>query len=312
MNLLLSLPDFAHLVGLHAAHVPVPLNQGYNSDVWIIPEISVVLKHLGGKKHLELTNPQATELGMQMDCYRQLLLERGVRVPQTLRWLVVPDAESDSADLITVEPYTGPDAETLIRDLDGITEQVVTLGILTAIEPFLGQGLFVQNVGLDPKTSNFTLGSDEGLCYVDFIPPRYQKDDGVYLVEYPNITEPKQLEFWQWKYFTSQGILTIALYQLGRVRPDLFQSIKQNAIAFLRERDYNQETGYLELLEFVNTESVQRITNPMQLRLVMCELASRRHISPSVVEQFFQLTHFEGELPKQELKDAQRILMDCV
>ncbi len=289
------------------------LEGGYNSDVLLLSHSrQVIIKVIGNKKGLDLTTKEAVKLGQRISRYRSLLSGEGVKVPGFLEWAVTQDSETGRVYLFVIEPFSGHDPRRLLLSGDYPNCMHVTGKLLEAAEPLLcrKEESFLP-VGLDPKTANFVIPSESEACvYVDFMPPRYRLEDGTYLVEYPQIREPKQVDLWKWKYFTLEGLITIALYQLGRLCARLFQEIKKKARTWLLERRLLKVLGYLDFLESVTPGRLQDVTNPYHLRLLMCELASRpgANVPDTVVEDFFLKTHFEGELSRAVLFWSQRQL----
>jgi hypothetical protein len=273
---------------------------GYNSDVFLVSHSrQIVVKVVGGKKGINLDPYSAAQLGQQVSHYRHLLKDVGVPVPGFLEWAVSEDSASNHTYLFLVEPFSGPNPVSVLQNGDGQKKLWVVNGILEALRPLLSSSQQLE-VGIDPKTNNFVLGS--GVTYVDFMPPRFRMPDGAYLVEYPNLTQASQLEVWRWKYFTPEGIAHVALNQLGRVVPESFQEVKGVILKWLRAHRCTYVHDRLETLLHSNvTVRIEESDNLYELRLLACELASRSNAaSQGAVEDFFIGTHYEGE-PSAEM-----------
>jgi hypothetical protein len=129
-------------------------------------------------------------------------------------------------------------------------------------------------------------------------------------LEYPALRNPGHDWLWKWRHFTMEGVVAVALNQLGRLRPDLFQPLKDVAKLWLFEHRYHIPADYLANLSHITPDSIWACDNHFELRLYMCELSSRPHlaVSPEAVEEFFLRTHYEGELPHADMEWSKQTL----
>lgn len=127
---------------------------------------------------------------------------------------------------IQISPYVGEDLEKIFKS--GKAKIQLIEGILTGIEGVLMQEDPV--VGIDARVSNFCLGVDGVVYYVDTFPAlvKYQSN---YLVHYPNPIDPKILNQEYYRKFTKRGILRRLRFSIleqdsGFYEKDLLASIK--------------------------------------------------------------------------------------
>lgn len=286
-----------------AGFITEPLEGGYNSEVYRLRDggDGLVVKFVGGKKQMSLQLEDAQLLGERAVRYRQLLKEIGVVVPDYLEWLLGYDSHN-LLRLVLVEPYRGVSAKEFLKA--GTERECVEVlhCILHAMEPLLLSESGLTRVGIDSKPENFVV-CDGVYTFVDVMPPRFV-DKGKYLVEYPEPKTEQGCMLGKWKHFTIEGILTVLLTQLARIRPKLYPLFKSAISDWCRGRIALE----LPSADGVSRQYYQSLTNPYTMRLFACDLGSRDGISPSLIEDFFQLTHFEDVLLETDIFSAQQVL----
>jgi hypothetical protein len=155
-------------------------------------------------------------------------------------------------------------------------------------------------VGIDPKPENFVF-SDGHVEYVDFMPPRFRQGQRA-LVEYPEPTTNQGYELGLWKHFTPEGILTILLTQLTRIRPEYFPLFLEEIENWLgsngswvAEVRHSLRTWILPSHDRdVAASAIERAANPYQLRLVACQMAFPGGcLNDGGLEQLFRMSHYE-------------------
>jgi hypothetical protein len=289
---------------------------GYNSDVILVSHSQgIIVKVIGSKKGIILTLDSAAILGQQIAKYRLLLQRAKVTVPKFLDWAITEEEHEGvhRVFLFIAEPYCGVSAEQFCKQSRAHVCEETTVKILRVIAPlFYGLNGNYLPVGFDSKTGNFVIDEQDVCTYIDFMPPRFRTEQGVYLVEFPQLKNEQDIALWKWRYFTPQGILLTALYQLGRIRPACFQEIKKSAITWLRAHGLAELVEFFGFLDRIDRQTISETRNPYELRLLMCEVASRRQAPPSVVESFFLQTHAEGELSPELLQAARAQLINLI
>ena len=128
--------------------------------------------------------------------FRNRLRELGVLLAEPYK------LEEKDGKAVQTSPYVGLDLSKAFERSAAGTE--VLEGIFATI-----RGVLVQEgreVGIDARLSNFCLGPDGRVYYVDTFPPlvRY---DGEYLVHFPNPTDPVMVEQELQRKFDALGIL---------------------------------------------------------------------------------------------------------
>lgn len=103
---------------------------------------------------------------------------------------------------IQVSPYVGLDLEKIFQKGEATT--VILHKLISSIKGVLSQ--HEPEVGIDARLSNFCLGPDESLYYVDTFPPLV-KYEGEYIVHFPNPTDLKVLSQEFYRKFHPLGIL---------------------------------------------------------------------------------------------------------
>jgi hypothetical protein len=110
--------------------------------------------------------------------------------------------EEREGKAIQSSPYVGRDLDEFFRN--GDARPSIIGKIISAIHGVLTQT--TREVGIDARLSNFCLGPDERVYYVDTFPPlvKYQ---GEFIVHFPNPTDPKIVEQELKRKFDPLGIL---------------------------------------------------------------------------------------------------------
>ncbi len=280
----------------------------YNSEVSIISrENQKIVKVFNGRPGVPLTLSSAALIGKKITKYRNKLLEVGVSVSPSFDWFIVIDDKTDLPVIVMIEPYCGPNIASLIRKADTSFCLELAGGLLETISPIIQRSLVGPlDVGIDAQPNNFTL-ADGKYTFVDFTPPRYF-DDGAYLIEDPQPKSTLGYNLGHWRYFTAEGILSVLLTQLARIRPRMFGQFKSLLVDWLENNSYEGlASSFRE--PSVNLDNLYSIVNPVQLRLIMCDLISRNGASVEEVGDFFKLTHFEDELSALTVEVAHEKIM---
>lgn len=152
--------------------------------------------------------------------FREKLLDLGVPLAEPYLCF-----EKDGYS-IQESPYVGPDLEQIFKRgnakndlLDGLIRSIH--GVLFQDEP---------TVGIDARLSNFCLGSNGVIYYVDTFPPLV-KYGSEFLVHFPNPTDPDILSQELKRKFDPMGILrrlrfSILEQDVGFTEEDILKSIK--------------------------------------------------------------------------------------
>ncbi len=113
----------------------------------------------------------------------------------------------ENGDAIQLSPYIGCDLEIIFKS--GKTSVYLLEKIIAAIKPILLQK--EPEVGIDARLSNFCLGNNGSVCYVDTFPPlvMYKPKQGKeeLIVHFPNPTDPKVVQQEYFRKFNPLGIL---------------------------------------------------------------------------------------------------------
>ncbi|MFZ5390988.1 MAG: hypothetical protein ACOZAJ_01795 [Patescibacteria group bacterium] len=286
---------------LNVEHLPAGF---YNSDVAIISkETRKVVKIFSGRPGMPLTPESAVISGKRISEYRNRLAKMGMEVSSFFNWVIAIDEETGLPSVVMIEPYCGPDVATLLRQADDDGCLQLERGLLGTLEPIIKSGLSGRlSVGIDAQPSNFTW-LDGRYTFIDFTPPRYLEGEN-YLIEDPQPKTKEGYDLGFWRYYTPEGILSVFLSQLTRIRPKMFSRFKDLLVSWLNDNDVSLAQQFKNLS--INLDNLNSIINPVQLRLIMCDLISRNGASIEEVGGFFKLTHFEDQLSDITLAAAHK------
>ena len=198
-------------------------------------------------------------------------------------------------------------------------------------------------IGIDPRVANFTLDVTGKVWFVDVFPPRYRHRNGP-LVEWPEPMSQLGRTLGYFKHYDVRGITLCFLSQLGRANPvhrivfesmvfeflDKFFSEKERVLFIqgLEQTSWKKVRALLGVPSPLTQSRKRRIIALIRgasheqvfgyqyyvysLREIALELASAGLMSNESLEEFFRKSHFEDELPSQDLRKLEKQLSSVI
>lgn len=143
-----------------------------------------------------VTTENATWVNETSKYFRKKLAELDVRLAEPYTFV------EREGRAIQLSPYIGPNLIDVFRKSRDSFPILVKL--LATMRGVLAQK--TREVGIDARLSNFCLGPDGKVYYVDTFPPLV-KYEGIFIVHFPNPTEPTRVEEELRRKFDPMGIL---------------------------------------------------------------------------------------------------------
>jgi len=171
-------------------------------------------------------------------------------------------------------------------------------------------------VGVDPKPANFT--RDQGkVWYVDLMPPRFRRDDGQVVLEYPQPRTDIGRSYGYFRHFTVPGVLFLLQTQIARLNPGLLRDVMREIDIFCKAfapealaclRNLNERVR-----EIVEGKQVCQIhgfgpADGYNMRAIGCAVAAKIGITPDWLSDLFRLSHFEDGIPDERLDQVKSLL----
>ena len=281
----------------------LPLSSGFQAQVFVTRDRLRVVKVIGLNEADFMNQHQATQLAEQVGIYQQMCQTVGLRVPAQFTCRAEFDPQLDRWLVVEEEAYSGKAFDQWVADQ---TDQVV----LTVADQLIDQILIAFStldenrrltIGIDPKVANFTVGNQQLVTYIDFVPARY-RINGDYLVEYLGPITEREKRFFINRYFTRNSVVKILLIQFSRVCPRLRRPFLERLIDRLTAAG---QTAVVEMLtsslsfQFFRTRDTGLIeqlnpTDPDGIRDFACEVAiANGHLNTETFSQIFSLTHLD-------------------
>jgi hypothetical protein len=267
---------------------------GHNSVTYC--HEGIVHKVVTGRRKLakheyQLTKEQANEIKGWLDTFIAFQRKTGIPIPAT-KTAIVYIKDEERWGIWIEQDEVGPDLATIIRgeiDLDRVLffcQQILNCFILPA-ERNGKKGRYLE-FGLDLKTENFCLSCSGGLLLVDLFPPhvwvKENKTERAITEIFP-VTQ-RAYETKLYLLYTGEGMRLNALAQLGRLRPDLFDTFKKGL---------GCEKLIAEIIEGVDQFEFANLEDAYKARAAICQFACQNGIGPEQVDKFFDLTHVEDD-----------------
>jgi|GEM_PF-3992351 len=317
---------------------------GINSEIRYLelPDGAVHVQARYGAKKGGFSYDEAVLMAGQLKTYQELLETNSVSLPSIENISVEHDLFSDRAIVIKTSAWTGYDLASLLkrevvaRD-DTLVRKMVheMCQLLVPLCKNRYSGWEVE-VGVDARSSNFTLDKDGKIWFIDLFPPRYRVK-GVPMVEWPAPKTESGRQLGLFKHFDVRGIALCAIAQLSRVKPKLrtlfeeevartlskamsatersqflaaFANLpwKQVRAQLLKREPFHQE-AFLSLLHM----RVFDLDYGVYLyREIALEFAMLGFISEEELEAFFAMSHFEDLLSDTQIHKIESSLLDML
>lgn len=323
------------------AHMFLQKRGGFNSEILHVSYEDggkrMVEKRIGAKRE-DFSRARATQLADDILVYQEKLEALSVPIPALKDIAVKYDTRSKKAVILVTTQWTGPDAEMMIGywmsryyDAGGLALTSLVRKMWEALQPVLEDRVtkWETAVGIDPKASNFTADEFGKVWYVDPFPPRFRKE-GVPLLEWKPLRTQLGKDLAYFKYFDVRGIVLGFIEQLARIRPDLkelFEEISYDALRrIIPEESANEFLGDMhtapwtqvraflahgcrctqaEAEKMLHAYAESRVCGVRYsiytLREIALELARAGIMSGDGLEEFFALSHFEEEFPRERM-----------
>ena len=326
----------------------VEIKKGINSDVTFhnFPDGSREVTVRYGLAKGGFEKKEALEMLEDILVYHQELEKRDVPLPEIKDKKVEFDSEVNKHTIVKVVPWTGAEVGKLIETSDWEKERETIeklvkrmLEIITPICRERKSG-WETEIGIDPRSANFTLDGQNKLWFIDLFPPRFRKN-GVAIVEWPWPKGKLGTTLGYFKHFDVRGILLCLLAHLARVKPEAksrFEELMlEEAKKMMTEKELAEFAGELQRTAWVKLRNLLKKnksgTNFFQdareiissairdkvfdvdyniytLREIATELAAERLISVEELEDFFRASHFEDQLTEEQEKRLQVMLLN--
>lgn len=208
--------------------------------------------------------------------------------------------------LVEYATDVGTDCATILR---GNPERCIELvsGIVKASFPLLA--IEQREVGFDSHPANWCVDREKNFTYVDFKPPRYC-DNGVFLVGFPQPTDPEDVRIGTWRYYSREGTLHRLIFTCERFAPGKARTIILKTLSEIDPQCGQWAADYLNTLPPMsvrrNPHSFQRVVRGLsnddvddlrELAVVAVELFD----APSqLLEDVLAHSHVSYRKPRQE------------
>lgn len=247
-----------------------------------------------GKNEYQMTEGRANEIKSWLDIYINLQKKYGIPIPETKVSVISIDGKYG---IWLEQEAVGPDLASIIKkekDADYMLHlcQQIRDCFIAPVEKGTRKRQY-SDLGLDLKTENFCLSKSGNLLLVDLFPPHiWVGENGTRRAVTEMFPVPKRAyETKLFLLFTGEGMRLNALAQLGRLRPDLFETFKKGLGC---ERLMENIVSQIPSMKFEGLEDAYRA------RAAVCEFACRNGIGSEVVNKFFELTHVEDDSLSRE------------
>ncbi|MBU6389743.1 hypothetical protein KGQ71_04500, partial [Patescibacteria group bacterium] len=183
-------------------------------------------------------------------------------------------------------------------------------------------GLWLE-VGIDLKPANILQKDPTSVPqYADLVPARMRKQNGDPEVELPAPLTRQGFDLAYWRAFNLNGLVTMTLSQLCRIRPELSHQFINTGYDFARQLGNAELLRYLDQFEgirFLTANPRDRLTIIEQLpnhamyamRMIGCVVVAEQtsgtfpsDLLPVLLEEVHHLTHF-GDDPASDADTAQ-------
>ncbi len=214
---------------------------------------------------------------------------------------------------IQQSPYVGLDIEKIFQG--GKAELLIIEKMLTAMKGVLEQK--TPEVGIDARLSNFCIGPNNEIYYVDTFPPLVKYGEK-YIVHFPNPTNQKTIQEELKRKFDPMGILrrfrfAILEQNVGFTENDILCCI-HNALGYeLAAKAKNFFTTFLDHLEVNDAFDQLNLNDPDGIRELALKLIPSNGDRKIFLKEIFNLSSnfCPYNLTKKERMDKIKILMQA-
>lgn len=279
--------------------------------------------------------------------YQNLLKRVRVPLPPIDDIYIESDYFTDRAIIIKESLWTGDEVADILRQVNPKRHKKFIVAAVRSMCQIVARVCrhhknWQVKVGIDPRSTNFTVDKNGKMWFVDLFPPRFYTR-GNFLVEWPVPKSELGKELGRFKHFDVRGMYLCMLAQLSRMRPELKLLFEKIVFSELKKhmgkKDFTkimqeyQETPWIQLRSLLQQKNlhptdkkkakeiiVQALEQKVfgvpyyiySWREIALELAHFGYVGEEELRKFFSESHFEDRLPEIILSHLQKSLFTFV